>query len=253
MHQSMLKLAAVLAFAAFTAAASAAELKLAANGATEYKVVNAPKPTEMEFAAANDLKQILKEITGADFSAGSGKTRSIFIGVKPECDREPLKECERRITSYNGDLYLYGEGKRGNVNAVYDFLRDVLGCRWYNVSGDKKIPKNPELVIAEQKRSLVPSIPHMTAGNVAFLPAWADFARRNNLEDKRDSCIGSSDTHAGQRIIPSGKIPFGGRIGNTFGPLKYFADRKYLAPLQGIFPIQGLNLGLLHRTQVLYH
>ncbi len=227
MHKSMVKLAAALALAALAGSAYTTELKLAANGATGYKVVGVAKPSEMESAAANDLKRTLKEITGADFSASSGKTRSIFIGVRPECDKEPLKECERRITTYQGDLYLYGEGKRGNVNAVYDFLRDVLGCRWYNVSGDKKIPKKHELVIAEQKLSLVPSIPHMTAGRVAFLPAWADFARRQNLEDKTDSCIGSSDTHAGQRIIPSGKIPVGGRIGNTFGPLKYFADRKY--------------------------
>ena len=91
MPKSMLKLAAALALAAFAGASSdAAELKLAANGATEYKVVGVAKPTELEFAAANDLKQTLKEITGADFSASSGKTRSIFIGVRPECDKEPL-------------------------------------------------------------------------------------------------------------------------------------------------------------------
>ena len=60
MKRSILKFAAALALAALTAAASAAELKLAANGATEYKVVGVAKPTELEFAAANDLKQTLK-------------------------------------------------------------------------------------------------------------------------------------------------------------------------------------------------
>ena len=227
MFRTVLNVCGALTLSAFAGTRlAAAELTLADGGSTRYRVVAPKKASEMEAAAAADLKKVLKEISGADFGAAAAP-RAIFVGVVPPCDKTPLKADERRITSFNGDLYLYGDGPRGNVNAIYDFLRDVLGCRWYNISGDKRIPKRPKLVIGEQKRSLVPSIPHMTAGRVAFLPDWADFARRNGLEDKTDSCIGSSDTHAGQRIIPSGKIPFGGRIGNTFGPLKYFTDRKY--------------------------
>ena len=137
---------------------SAAELILADGGKTEYKVVSAKDASELDRIAAGDLAATLKEITGADFSA-AGKSKSIFVGVKPECDKAPLKPFERRITTYNGDIYLYGEGERGNNNAVYDFLRDELGCRWYNLSGDKKIPKNSKPVIGELKKSLIPSIP----------------------------------------------------------------------------------------------
>ena len=48
------------------AAGAAEELVLAEGGKTEYRVVGMAKPTELEFAAANDLKSTLKEITGAD-------------------------------------------------------------------------------------------------------------------------------------------------------------------------------------------
>ena len=41
-------------------AASAAELVLADGGKTDYAVVSKPKPTDREFAAANDLRRTLK-------------------------------------------------------------------------------------------------------------------------------------------------------------------------------------------------
>ena len=90
--------------------AAAAEVVLADGGKTDYCVVGAKKPSDDEFAAANDLRKTHKEITGADFSSIAGKTKYIYIGVRPECDKAPLQPFERRITTYNGDFYLYGEG-----------------------------------------------------------------------------------------------------------------------------------------------
>ena len=207
--------------------AGGAELVLADGGKTAYKVVAPENVDAMEAAAAKDLRQTLKEITGADFSARQNKTKCIYIGVQAPCDKKPLAHNERRITSCDGNIYLYGKGYRANVNAVYDFLRDVLGCRWYTVNGDRKIPRRKKIVLPELKSALTPSIPFMTGSSVAVQTPWADFSRRIGLCDRTDNCIGSPDTHAGQRIMASGLIPFGGRIGNTFGPLKYFTDKAY--------------------------
>ena len=170
-------LAAAIAFLAFPLRAG--ELTLADDGVTAYQVAGPEQPSPMEADAVADLIKLLHEITGADFADGSGKTRKIHVGVPAPSDKVPLKENERRIATEGGNLYLYGEGKRGNVNAVYDFLRDVLGCRWYNVTGDRKIPRHKKLVVEEFRRSVVPSIPYITADRVATLPAWRDFARRN--------------------------------------------------------------------------
>ena len=152
--------------------AAGGEIVLAEGGKTAFKVVPAACSRSDEEAAAADLAAVLKEITGADFSAPAGKTKRIFVGIRPECDKEPLKEDERRVATHNGELYLYGGGEYGNVNAVYDFLRDELGCRWYNVTGDQKIPKREKLVIGELKKSLIPSIPYMTSDRVGRYPAW---------------------------------------------------------------------------------
>ena len=242
-------LAAVLSCSA--AALCAGELTLAENGATVYQVAGPEKPSTMEAAAVADLKKLLREITGADFAAGSGKTRTIHVGVPAPSDKAPLKENERRIASEGGNIYLYGEGTRGNVNAVYDFLRDVLGCRWYNVTGDRRIPRHKKLVVEEFRRSVIPSIPYITADRVATLPAWRDFARRNALVDLWDTNISTYGAHAGQRIIPSGLIPFGKRVGNTPSALRYFKDKAYFRDHPEYFSL-GADGKRGIRTQLCY-
>ncbi len=229
---------ALAALAVFPQFAGAAGLTLAENGRTAYRVVGPKSPSETEKAAVADLAATLHAITGADFASPDGKTGSIFVGAVPPCDREPLKENERRIATCDGNVYLYGEGKYGNVNAVYDFLRDVLGCRWYNVFGDNRIPRRPKLVLDELKRSVVPSIPRLSSDAVDALPGWADFGRRNALCDKKRDAHGPY-SHAGQSVIPSGLIPVGGRIGNTHGPYPLLKDKAYFKEHPEYFSMDG--------------
>ena len=94
---------ALCTLAALTAA-SGAELVLAENGATAYKVVAPQSPSPMELAAVSDLTTVLREITGADFTENSDNTHRIFVGVPAPGDVEPLREYERRIVAHDGDL-----------------------------------------------------------------------------------------------------------------------------------------------------
>lgn len=206
----------------------AAELTLADGGRTDYKIVIAGNADRRTRLAAADLAATLGEITGADFTAAAGKSRSIFVGVAAPGDKEPLKEFERRVVTQDGDLYLYGAGDSGASHAVYDFLHDELGCRWFNVSGDRMIPKRSGLVIGELRKSLIPSIPHLTVSHLnSRTPDIQAFARRNAIADEQDHFISDAHLHAGQRIIPSGKIPFGGRLGNLSGPAACLKDKAY--------------------------
>lgn len=216
-----------LLFMAGLSRAEVTKLILADNGRTEYQIVSAGSASKLDRLAAADLSATLNEITGADFSAAAGKKKSIFVGIPAPADKVPLKEFERRIVTQDGNIYIYGEGKYGTNNAVYDFLRDELGCRWFNSSGDRKIPKSQKLVIGKLKKSLIPSIPYLTTDRVNNRPADVlAFTRRNAIIDEREIFI-QYRLHAGQKIIPSGKVPFGGRIGNTFGPVASLKDKAY--------------------------
>ena len=217
---------ALLAMFCMGAAASAGEIVLADDGKSDFQVVAPASPTEPERLAAEDLLATLAEITGADFSPASGKTRSIRIGQTAPGDRVPLKKFERRITFENGSVYLYGEGEYGNVNAVYDFLRDVLGCRWYTAD-DRSIPRSRKLVIGDANRSVVPSIPWMTVKHIAAgTPPQRMFALRNAIVDAASLDASDHKAHAGQHIIPSGSVPYGEKLVNGM-PVRALKDRAY--------------------------
>ena len=201
---------------------------LADNSKTDYKIVFHGTPNKEEKAAVADLHTFLKLISGADFQANSNKKHTIWIGKKAPSDAAPLLENERRIRIEARDLYICGQGECGNVNAIYDLLRDAFGCRWFTFYGVNRIPKQKTLSLpAGFSHSVVPSIAYMTVNGDYHSPAAEKFARRNFLRDQTADSIGISGTHAGQRIIPSGLIPFGGKVGNISGPLKYFKDKAY--------------------------
>ena len=219
--------AAVLAVALVWGAASfGAGIVLADGGKSGFRVVAPERPSELERQAVADLVRTLTEITGADFAPAPGKLHAICVGRVAPSDRVPLAKFERRITTDNGDVYLYGEGERGNVNAIYDFLRDVLGCRWYTPS-DRKIPVQRRLVIGELKKSVIPSIPGMTVKHIdAGTGPQRLFALRNAIVDVLSLDASDHGAHAGQHIIPTGLVPYSEKLVKG-APVRALRDKAY--------------------------
>ena len=219
--------AALSAACCFGSAAFGAEIVLADGGKSDYRVVAPERPSELEKLAVADLARTLTEITGADFSVAPGKTRAIYVGRPAPGDRAPLGKFERRVTTEEGDVYLYGEGERGNVNAVYDFLRDVLGCRWYTPS-DREIPVQKKLVIGELKKSVTPSIPWMTSKHIAGgTEPQRLFALRNAIVDAMSLDASNHNAHAGHHIIPTGLFPYEPNAPVKKGPVRAVKDKAY--------------------------
>lgn len=208
--------------------AFAAELMLAEGGKTSYTIVAPEKPSEIERAAVDDLARFLKESTGAEFKIGKVGEKNIFVGRPAPGDDEKLRPYERRVRAGDGNLYLYGEGLTGNAFAVYDFLEEFLGCRFYTIVGDMKIPKHPTLILPSPDFSRIPSIPsfRVTRWSAEF-PAEIDFFRRSRLSEGLPRIGTPVQGHALPCYLPSGLIPYGERINGTFGPYKYFKDKKY--------------------------
>ena len=134
-----------------------AELVLAQNDKTDYAVALKADPTETEKLAAEDLALYLGKVSGAKFLLGGEGKHKLFVGVPAPGDRKPLKRRETRIKSVGTDVYLWGEGPHGNADAVYDFLEDLLGCRWYTTRGDEYVPKKSRIAFDKLDHSRVPS------------------------------------------------------------------------------------------------
>ena len=239
MHKMFARSLCVLA--ALAALPLAAEITVASGGRTAFTIMlpkNAPK---LEKAAANDLAAYLKKVTGAEFRiAADAPSPRLVIGRRAPSDREPLKNRERRVRSENGDLYFYGAGRHGNAFAVYDFLDDIIGCRWFSLWGDESVPKRPELKLPDLNFSRIPSFDAYEAGYyvepLMRHRGAQNFVRRNRIFLQTHK-TGPSDTAAYDFIDYGGHglaayLPPGGLKVNEFkynvrGPFPCFADRAY--------------------------
>ncbi len=114
------------------------------DGRTEWNIALSPNAGEVEKYAAQELRQTLKKISGADFPIVNNDTaaekNTILIGslessavirekaaaLKLEKDKTE----ELAVYTLNGNLYLAGNQPRGALYAVYSFLRNELGVRW---------------------------------------------------------------------------------------------------------------------------
>jgi len=203
--------------------AGQADLRLAAGGKTDYAIVidpsavaepqaegrQAASPTQH---AAKELASFLQQVTGAEFPVRV--TREVPDGpllvvgrgevqrrLAPDLDLEGLHPDGIVIETRGPHLFFAGEEPRGTLYAVYTFLEDVVGCRWWS-SRASTIPYKPDLVVPEQHVRYVPPLEYRE-------PFWydafdADFAVRNKINGNRpnlDATRGGKITYGGPFFV----------------------------------------------------
>ena len=117
-------------------------LLLADGGKTQYVIVESGNPTPAEKKAAQELKLHLQKVTGAAFriqteSASSKPPAAIYVGqtrfaARNGIDFAKLDGEEWNIRTVGRDLILCGGRPRGSLYAVYEFLEQQIGCRWFD-------------------------------------------------------------------------------------------------------------------------
>jgi hypothetical protein len=116
--------------------------------------------------AGSELAETLRQITGVTFpivEEGSEPSGVISVGrtqrfakAFPGVNLAALKPDSTVIKSQGGDIFLAGEGTRGTLYAVYSFLEDVCGVRWWT-STESTIPKQAELIVPALDRIYEPT------------------------------------------------------------------------------------------------
>jgi hypothetical protein len=148
-YRLLLALAALLTSSA--SEGKSRDLTLARAGTALAVIVADPSLTVAESFAARELKQYLDQITGADFrvvpSAEGPRQARILIGpsaevrtLLPDVEWDGLKPDTIVIRTVANCLILAGDRPRGTVYAVYTFLEEQLGCRWWS-QVDAQIPR----------------------------------------------------------------------------------------------------------------
>ncbi|MHC4703211.1 MAG: DUF4838 domain-containing protein [Planctomycetota bacterium] len=163
------------------------------------------------------------ESCGAEFEIepppAEGKSR-LLVGpgaarlAQPDFTTDGLGEDGIVIRNVGDDLILAGGYPRGTLYAVYTFLEDMLGCRWWS-SRVSTIPTKPTIVVRGQYVSRSPALEYRE-------PYWfdafdADWAVRNKYNGQRPAL----DAKRGGKHIYEGFVHTFNRL---IPPDKYFKD-----------------------------
>ncbi len=143
------------------------ELTLAQNGVSPYTIVIAAEAPAPDQTAAKELQSFVKQVTGAELpiaaSAPAGRPRLVvgdgpaFRALCPETNLAKLGHDGIVIRTVGQDLVLAGRAPRGTLYAVYSFLEDTVGCRWWT-STESTIPQRPTLTIPAQNVNYAPAL-----------------------------------------------------------------------------------------------
>lgn len=168
----VLCLLALVVVAASVVPASA--MTLAKSGQTACTIVTSRQSTAPEKTAAKELQSYLRQVTGAEFpikldSDVAPGARRILVGQSAQV-KKLLPDVDWKSLSYDGilirtvgdDLILAGGRPRGTFYAVYTFLEDTVGCRWWT-STETRIPRLGNLEIGELNTQFTPKMNYREA------------------------------------------------------------------------------------------
>ncbi len=132
-------------------------MTIAENGQAKVLIVVSPEASEPVQHAAKELASFLGQISGGEFQiVDKAKRRQSCIFVGPQAARQEYQRLSTEglgqegivVKTMRDDLVLTGGEPRGTLYAVYTFLEDTLGCRWWS-STESTIPKKPTIEIGK--------------------------------------------------------------------------------------------------------
>ena len=212
---------------------------IARNGVAKAVILIEDWPSDLEKHAAGELAYFLREITGAEFPIvhrTQPDTTHLVVreelayefivefGIPENMVQDMVPQDTVGLWTTGGDLIFTGGKPRGTLYAVYTFLEDQLGCRWWS-SQASTIPKRKTIVIDElyyaHSSPLEYREPYWFD---AFDGDWAVRNKCNGHRHRLDAKRGGQHTYEGfvhtfYRLIP---------------PEKYFEDHpEWFSEIEG--------------------
>lgn len=191
-------LANLLFAACGTLSAGAATLELADKGKTVYVISLAADAIPAEKTAASQLQKYLGQVTGASFAVHSetevkSGAPQILVGagrrakaLLPQQNWGSLGGDGIVIKTVGKNLVLAGGRPRGSLYAVFQFLEDSVGCRWWTPT-ENAIPQKDSLQVATQNINYVPPFnyrEHFTTATFTD-PEFATLLKQNGHFQKQ--------------------------------------------------------------------
>ena len=152
---------------------------IANHGQTRGHIIVADDASPATWHAAETLHDYIGQITGADLTihlasrgtVGNGQAAELCVGKTGRPDEpttEGLKNDGYILKTVGNRLFILGENDRAIVHAVYAFLEDVLGCRFFTDTVEH-VPCRDYLAIGEVDRTVCSPFEYREVfGNVCY-------------------------------------------------------------------------------------
>jgi hypothetical protein len=197
---------AVFVLSAFSPADSPSGVVIAKRGKAVAGIVVAADAGETERWAADELSFFLCFVTGGQIPivvdpapfqnrllVGEGAVRL----ADPGFDARTLEPEDVLVQTKGRDLILVGGSPRGTLYAVYTFLEDVVGCRWWTRSA-QFVPRKRSLAIPPLHLRYSPPLEYREPfWFVAFDPVWAARNKVNGIRAGGDDIRGGRHVYEG--------------------------------------------------------
>lgn len=221
-------------FVAFAAPPLPASVGIARRGRALARVVVAPDAAETERFAAGELSLFLHIVTGAEFpvrvdAAPEGANLLVGPGAARRSGHDTgapgLLPEEIVVKTVGRDLVLAGGSPRATLYAVYTFLEDIVGCRWWT-STASRMPRKPSLSVGSLAIRFKPPFEYREPyWYVAFDDVWAARNKANGTRAGGDALRGGRQVYEGFVHTFYSLIP----------PAKYFdAHPEWFSEIEGL-------------------
>jgi len=167
------------------------KMPLSKDGKALVPIVVSDGASPAEKLAADELKLHLDKIAGADFkilkASDAKDTKSaIYVGdtpksreLAPKFDPKKVPHDTTLVKTAGGSLLINGHHKRGTLYAVYAFLEDTLGVKWWD-KDETFIPENPSIEIGKIDRKYSPPLTFRQMNYISGCNDWKFTARSKN-------------------------------------------------------------------------
>lgn len=190
-------------------ACNTSEIKLIQNKHTDFEIIHQANADSLELKAANELQKYLGKISGITIpistEAETLADKRIYIGNTNASKSLGVEMNEIVIKTHEGDLFILGGNSRSTLYAVYTFLEDFLGCRFYTPEMEL-IPESASILIP--KNTLLRYAPPITTRTVHSRLYYNhhDFAdKRKTTYEAFPRYVPSAGVHTFHRFVPSEK------------------------------------------------
>ena len=120
----------VLSLLALCVAACTPKHTLFEGGRSEYCIVIEEDASPIVRYAALELQAWIREVSGAELPVGTEAVPGKRLML--DCENPESRDDAFVYSREGGDIRFTGKGPRGTLYAVYAFLENELGCRWYS-------------------------------------------------------------------------------------------------------------------------